>query len=581
MAGVLTLALAPFATAQEPSEEVAAHVYDLYLGAAVIGEVGVSAALVDGGFSLQGWSVISPNVDVRSALLTDASGAATGYRVEGEIQGVRFEVTAAFDAFGVDLSVTQMGATQTLRLASDEPLYVVDNNLIDGVQAAVTEALRAPAETLRVAAIVPQVAALGSLQIRPGAVEPLTWRGGTVAARRLEAVLEVAGQPVGMQIWVDDAGDILVLRQPQAGIEFVRRLATAEDEQRARELPTASPLTSAAALLEERATCVEEREVSVRSTGATLAGVLTLPSAPRGSDGERGAPALLLLPGSGAVDVDGNSLPVIANSGYRQLAYSLGCQGYAVLRIAKLGIPPSTGDGNAVTLDTYADNTEAWLGLLAQQPEIDGGRLGLMGHSEGGLVALYAIASGRAAPQALVLLAAPGRNIADIVEEQVVASVRRAGGSAREAEEIRQETREAMEALRTVEGTALELSGALAQNRIAALFAHAAGLMRSQLEVQPDELLAAIVATGALEPRRAVIVQGVKDLQITLEDSGRLAAAAPAATLLALPDMTHNLFDVAGPAELGLVPGPDTPISDTLLRALTSFLAGSLRTASP
>lgn len=384
-----------------------------------------------------------------------------------------------------------------------------------------------------------------------------------------------------MLIWVDEAGEVLVLRQPLAGIEFVRRPAPEEGESVVSELPAATPLTSAAALLEERAACVDERNVSVTSTGATLAGVLTLPVAPRGSDGERGSPALLLLPGSGPIDVDGNSLPSIANSGYRQLAYSLGCQGYAVLRVAKLGIPPSTGDGNAVTLDTYAENTAAWLGLLAEEPGVDAGRIGLMGHSEGGLVALFAIASGHVAPQALVLLATPGRNTAEIVEEQVIASARRSGGSPQEMEELRQETREALAALRQVEGHTLELTGALAQNRIAALFAHAAGLMRSQLEVQPDELLAGITDAGTVEPRRVLIVQGEKDLQITLVDAGRLAAAAPGATMLQMPDLVHNLFDVAGPAELGLLPGPDTPLSDTLLRALGTFLDGSLRTASP
>lgn len=62
----------------------------------------------------------------------------------------------------------------------------------------------------------------------------------------------------------------------------------------------------------------------------------------------------MVLPGSGAVDLAGNALPIIGNSGLEQLAHALGCRGYGVLRVAKLGIPPSTGDGNAVTPDADA-----------------------------------------------------------------------------------------------------------------------------------------------------------------------------------------------------------------------------------
>lgn len=584
---ISALALAGAGAQQPGGAQGGGYVYDLYQGPTVIGQVGAAFDTGETGHVSEGWTVIGTVIDIRDRLVTNPDGSAVAYLVEGTFQGVQFSIEAEFDAAGVDLRLEQLGVQQDLRLASAEALYVIDNNLIDGIQVAVWHALGSGADEVVLAAIVPQTASLGALRLqRHEPLETIAWQGATLQATRLEAALSVAGQVVGMTIWVDERGDILMLEQPLGAIRFVRRAqegapgaATVDPTEASGSEPRVAldPLTSAAALLAETAACVDEREVTVDSTGETLAGVLTLPVAPRGADAERGAPALLLLPGSGSVDVDGNAQPVIANAGYRQLAYSLGCHGYAVLRVAKLGIPPSTGDGNAVTVRTYAQNTADWLALLAAEPGIDGDRLGLMGHSEGGLVALFAIANRLADPQALVLLAAPGRGMAAILEEQLAASLRRAGGSAAEIEAIREETRVAVEALRQVEGQVLELSGELADNRVAALFAHAAGLMRSELELQPDGLMRVIRALGRPELRRVLIVQGAKDVQITLEDAELLAAVAPEATLLVLPDMTHNLYDFAGPADIGLMPGPDTAISDTLVRSLVTFLDGHLR----
>ncbi len=582
------LALAGAGAQQPGGAQGGGYVYDLYQGATVIGQVGAAFGAGETGHVSEGWTVIGTVIDISDRLATNPDGSAVAYLVEGTFQGVQFSIEAEFDATGVGLRLEQFGVQQDLRLGSAEALYVIDNNLIDGIQVAVWHALGSGADEVVLAAIVPQTASLGEFRLqRHERLEAIAWQGATLQATRLDAALSVAGQVVGMTIWADERGDILVLEQPLGAIRFVRRAqegaagaavadpAASSSGTEARVAP--DPLTSAAALLAQTATCAYEREVTVGSTGETLAGVLTLPAAPRGADLERGVPALLLLPGSGGVDIDGNAQPVIANAGYRQLAYSLGCHGYAVLRVAKLGIPPSTGDGNAVTVSTYAQNTADWLARLAAEPGIDGDRLGLMGHSEGGLVALFAIANRLADPQALVLLAAPGRGMAAILEEQLAASLQRAGGSAAEIQAIREETRVAVAALQRVDGHVLELSAELADNRVAALFAHAAGLMRSELELQPDGLMRVVRALGRPDPRRVLIVQGAKDVQIILEDAELLAAAAPEATLLVLPDMTHNLYDFAGPADIGLMPGPDTAISDTLVRSLVTFLDGHLR----
>ncbi len=230
----------------------------------------------------------------------------------------------------------------------------------------------------------------------------------------------------------------------------------------------------------------------MESTGAELYGELSVPVGVEGR-----APALLLLPGSGAVDGDGNVMPLLRNSGYRQLAYALACHGFAMLRVAKLGIPPSTANAKDVTLQTFAHNTADWLALLADQPDIDPNRIGLLGHSEGGLIALYAVANQFVAPQVVALIATSGRPLDDLAREQIIARNQEAGAT-------------------------------------------------------PEQLR----AVGEL-----------------------LAAAATRATLLAFADLTHNLLDTSGPALDAMLPGPNAVISDTLVRALATYLNGYLRAA--
>src|SRR5690606_3082047 len=185
--------------------------------------------------------------------------------------------------------------------------------------------------------------------------EGFVFRGETVRAWRLEGVFQVGPQQLAITIWVDEDGRMLELDQAAAGVRFVLR-PTGDGSAAASGAVPEAATDGAADRIARDAACVEERELRVASTGATLAGTLDVPVASARGDAAP-APVLVLLPGSGAVDVDGNSPPVLRNSGYRQLAYALTCEGYAVLRIAKLGIPPSTGDGNAVTIDTYVQNT--------------------------------------------------------------------------------------------------------------------------------------------------------------------------------------------------------------------------------
>lgn len=138
--------------------------------------------------------------------------------------------------------------------------------------------------------------------------------------------------------------------------------------------------------------------VNPKATQVTLAGTLTLPH------GAGPFPVALLICGSGPHDRDEALLghrPFLVISDY------LTRHGIAVLRYDKRGVAKSTGSYALATSEDFASDAEAGIVYLKTRKEIDPRRIGLIGHSEGGLIAPL-IASRRSDVAWIVLLAGPG-----------------------------------------------------------------------------------------------------------------------------------------------------------------------------
>lgn len=321
---------------------------------------------------------------------------------------------------------------------------------------------------------------------------------------------------------------------------------------------TPRPTGAVAARLARQAACLRAQPVAVDSTGAVLHGTLTLPRSGAGPFA-----AVLLLPGSGPVDENGNAPGALGNSMYRQLAYDLTCKGYAVLRYNKLGLAPSTGNGNDVTLATYVQNTRDLVTWLARQSAIDPHEIILLGHSEGGLIALAAAPGLKIA--GLISLEGPGEPMARIIESQAIAEAELRGASRAQIAQERARINATLAAIRRSHGVSLSLGGALARNPFARLFAPAAGLLRSEIDVDPAQLARAIHVP-------MLITQGGKDVQVLPGNGQRLARAAPQATLARFPDMTHDLIHCAGKAIACVVPRPGDVLDAHLVARVVRWL---------
>ena len=147
------------------------------------------------------------------------------------------------------------------------------------------------------------------------------------------------------------------------------------------------------------------------ASGVTLAGTLTLPPA---SLGDGPFPAAVLVAGSGPNDRDET---ILRHKLFLVLADDLTRRGIAVLRYDKRGIGKSTGSYALATSRDFADDAQAAFVYLKAQPHINSAKVGLIGHSEGGLIGPM-VAAKSPTVAFLVLLAGPGYPGERIIAEQ-------------------------------------------------------------------------------------------------------------------------------------------------------------------
>jgi len=169
-----------------------------------------------------------------------------------------------------------------------------------------------------------------------------------------------------------------------------------------------------------------EEEVSYENKvqGDTLAGTLTIPP------GKGPFTAVLLITGSGPQDRDES---LMGHKPFLVLSDWLTRKGIEVLRVDDRGVGKSTGVFGTATTADFATDVEAGVAFLKARPEVNPKKIGLIGHSEGGIIGPMVAA--RNADVAFVVMlagsAVPGDQI--LVEQKKLIS--EAGGMSKEEAE--------------------------------------------------------------------------------------------------------------------------------------------------
>ncbi len=288
-------------------------------------------------------------------------------------------------------------------------------------------------------------------------------------------------------------------------------------------------------------------EVTVETPeGISLTGTLTLPSRPR-----PGSPAVVTISGSGRTDRDLRLPGVGGYRGFRDIADTLTRAGIAVLRLDDRGVNGSDpGPTDATFVDEVAD-IRAALAHLRARPDIDRERLGLVGMSQGGIVATL-VAEEEPDLAAVVLIATPAYVGHRALEAQRVASLNPAYVTSEE------ERRAALQGSRRADS------------------ARAARDPNLRFLMEYDPIPA---ARGLRSP--VLVVQGETDRQVTPEQAGVLAHAIEEAgnrrvTLAMLPGVNHLLLDDSEGWPSGHRSLPSKRVSSGALGVLTDWLVSCL-----
>jgi pimeloyl-ACP methyl ester carboxylesterase len=313
------------------------------------------------------------------------------------------------------------------------------------------------------------------------------------------------------------------------------------------------------ALLLERGTPAEARrpqtpvppfpyrsqEVTIRNEvdKVSLGGTLTTPN------GAGSFPAVLLVTGSGQQTRDEE---IFGHRPFLVLADALTRRGIAVLRCDDRGIGASTGDPARSTSADFARDAEAELEWLRKAPSVDAGRVGLIGHSEGGLIASM-IAAGSAEIAFIVLLAAPGVPGDELLVLQGAALARASGAAEAEIQKGSAVNRELYAIAKSEKDD--EKASASMRKGLAR-----AGMQKTQADAAISQLLSpwfrfflSSDPRTYLERARCPVLalNGSRDLQVTAKENlAAIEAALKKAgntrfVVRELPGLNH-LFQAAG-----------------------------------
>ncbi|KJL81244.1 hydrolase [Klebsiella aerogenes] len=266
---------------------------------------------------------------------------------------------------------------------------------------------------------------------------------------------------------------------------------------------------------------------------------------------------VLIVPGSGPTDRDGNNPLGVHASPYRLLAEGLAAKGFATLRIDKRGMFTSAmavEDANAVTIADYVDDVRAWVKVLRRQ--MYNPCIWILGHSEGGLVALASAQEEDVC--GVVLIATPGRPMGEVLRGQLNANP--------ENEMLLKQALPIIDALEHRRRVDITNMHPALQN----LFNPSVqGFLINAFSYNPCQLISTI-------SKPVLVLQGQRDLQVKDTDARLLKAANPQASLVILPNMNHVMKEVISDdrkVNIASYAEPALPLAPGLIDSIEHFLS--------
>jgi alpha-beta hydrolase superfamily lysophospholipase len=286
-----------------------------------------------------------------------------------------------------------------------------------------------------------------------------------------------------------------------------------------------------------------ETAVNVTAVGASLSGSIITPK-----NSTAKIPVVLIIAGSGATDRNGNTAGAITANSSFLLAEALGKAGIATARYDKRGIGKSTSSKTEIDLrfDDFVNDAIALIKQLKADPRFS--KVIVLGHSEGSLVGM--LAAEREKVNAYISLAGAGDAINKILEVQL--------------------KNESPEAYKVTLGRLDSLSKGLTVKANAAdpLFRPSVQpYMISWIKYNPQQEIKKLKIP-------VLIVNGITDIQVSVDNAQNLKKAKPDATLVLINGMNHILKQAPADREENIKTynNPKLPVDTELVKAITAFV---------
>lgn len=267
-----------------------------------------------------------------------------------------------------------------------------------------------------------------------------------------------------------------------------------------------------------------------------------------------GTPVILIIPGSGPTDLNGNNPMGVESNVYQYLAEGLAAQAVSTVRVDKRGMFSSeaAGNPNQVTVDLYAQDYSGWVETVRAATGAD--CVFILGHSEGALMA-SATANINENICGQILVAGVGRSFGDVMREQLTAQP---GGKL-----LMKKALANIDKLESGEKIPDEDLDLISKQIFPS---HVQDFVISLMKTNPAEL-----AKSADVP--TLVLHGETDIQTSVEDA-RALAEATGGDLVLLPGVNHILKDAPKSRlkNIKTYSQPELPLSDGVVDAIAEFV---------
>jgi len=546
----LFLSLAGTAAAQTPPPlppVESGTQYLVFFRSQPVGREEVLVLKMADGWIVRGTSRLGQPIDITTRVAEidyDLEWRPKSLIVDGVVRGQDLTLKTTFDGAKASNIIAVQGAPQSkVDPVSADP--VVLPNTFLGSYAALARRLQGKVAGAELRAyIAPQTEiAIRVVSVAPERIETPKGLINSIRYGMTFVNLPPSGD-LAVNLWADEDGGLLRLNIPAQMVEMAREdIASAASRTAAFSIPG-------------------DESVLIPSLGFNLAATITKPAGATAA-----VPAIILIGGSGPTDRDETvaGIPI-----FGQVARDLVAAGFAVVRYDKRGVGQSGGRAESVTIADYAEDARQVLLWLEKQKGIDKNRIALVGHSEGGLVAMLTAGRERGKVAAMALVGTPGTSGDEVVLEQQKHLLSKMP--------IDDAQREEKIALQRKINTAVIKGTGWADIPLAARRAADTPWFFSFLTFSPEKAM-----DNTRQP--VVIVQGELDTQVMPHHADKLGVMARErkgdkvpVEVVKVPGVNHLLV----PAKTGDVSeygslGPDAKVSPQVTSAIADFLTKVLK----